>query len=115
MTFSVAVAFMAGWLVLALLLRESDPTAAMADREVPAMATKQPPRVAAQAAVSRALVAASHLLSPQGRSGRTDRLRARRSAAQYGAYDACRSCGRRGSRVCDATRIAAACAGGVAS
>ena len=65
MTFSVAVAFMAGWLVLALLLRESDPTTAMADREVPAMATKQPPRVAAQAAVSRALVAASHLLSPK--------------------------------------------------
>ncbi len=65
MTFSVAVAFMAGWLVLALLLRESDPTTAIADREVPAMATKQPPRVAAQAAISRALVAASQLLSPK--------------------------------------------------
>jgi hypothetical protein len=59
------VAFMAGWLVLALLLRQSDPTVTMANREVPAMATKQPPRVAAQAAVSRALVAASQLLSPK--------------------------------------------------
>jgi hypothetical protein len=65
MTFSVAVAFMAGWLVLALLLRESDAPVAMADREVPAMPTKQPPRVAAPAAVSRALVAASQLLSPK--------------------------------------------------
>jgi hypothetical protein len=65
MTFSVAVAFMAGWLVLALLLRQSDPTVAAVDREVPAMATKQPPRVAAPAAVSRALVAASQLLSPK--------------------------------------------------
>jgi hypothetical protein len=65
MTFSVAVAFMAGWLVLALLLRESDAPVTMADREVPAMATKQPPRVAAPAVVSRALVAASQLLSPK--------------------------------------------------
>jgi hypothetical protein len=65
MTFSVAVAFMAGWLVLALLLRQSDPTTAVADREVPAMPTKQPPRVAAPAAVSRVLVAASQLLSPK--------------------------------------------------
>jgi hypothetical protein len=65
MTFSVAVAFMAGWLVLALMLRQSDPTVAEADREVPAMPTKQPPRVAAPTAVSRALVAASHLLSPK--------------------------------------------------
>jgi hypothetical protein len=66
MTFSVAVAFMAGWLVLALVLRESDAPATMADhREVPAMATKQPPRVAAPAVVSRALVAASQLLSPK--------------------------------------------------
>ncbi len=65
MTFSVAVAFMAGWLVLALLLRESDAPVTMADREVPAMPTKQPPRVAAPAVVSRALVAASHLLSPK--------------------------------------------------
>jgi hypothetical protein len=66
MTFSVAVAFMAGWLVLALLLRQSDSTvAAMADREVPAMPTKQPPRVAAPAASGRSLVAASQLLSPK--------------------------------------------------
>ena len=65
MTFSVAVAFMAGWLVLALLLRESDTPPTMADREVPAMPTKQPPRVAAPAAISRALVAASQLLSPK--------------------------------------------------
>jgi hypothetical protein len=65
MTFSVAVAFMAGWLVLALLLRESDAPVTMADREVPAMPTKQPPRVAAPAVVSRALVAASQLLSPK--------------------------------------------------
>jgi hypothetical protein len=65
MTFSVAVAFMAGWLVLALLLRQSDSTVATVDREVPAMPTKQPPRVAAPAAVSRALVAASQLLSPK--------------------------------------------------
>jgi hypothetical protein len=64
-TFSVAVAFMAGWLVLALMLRQSDPTATVADREVPAMATKQPPRVAAQAVLSRPLVAASQLLSPK--------------------------------------------------
>jgi hypothetical protein len=65
MTFSVAVAFMAGWLALALMLRQNDSTAALADREVPAMPTKQPPRVAAPAAVGRALVAASHLLSPK--------------------------------------------------
>jgi hypothetical protein len=65
MTFSVAVAFMAGWLVLALLLRQSDSTVAMVDRDIPAMATKQPPRVAAPAAVTRALVAASQLLSPK--------------------------------------------------
>jgi hypothetical protein len=65
MTFSVAVAFMAGWLVLALLLRQGDPAAAVADREVPAMPTKQPPRVAAAAAISRPLVAASQLLSPK--------------------------------------------------
>jgi hypothetical protein len=65
MTFSVAVAFMAGWLVLALMLRQSDAPGAVADREVPAMATKQPPRVAAQAALSRPLVAASQLLSPK--------------------------------------------------
>jgi hypothetical protein len=65
MTFSIAVAFMAGWLVLALMLRESDSTMVVADREVPAMQTKQPPRVAASGAVSRALVAASHLLSPK--------------------------------------------------
>jgi hypothetical protein len=65
MTFSVAVAFMAGWLVLALLLRQSDPTVATADREVPAMQTKQPPRVTAQAAITRSLVAASQLLSPK--------------------------------------------------
>jgi hypothetical protein len=65
MTFSVAVAFMAGWLVLALMLRDSDSPGTVADREVPAMATKQPPRVAAQAALSRPLVAASQLLSPK--------------------------------------------------
>jgi hypothetical protein len=64
-TFSVAVAFMAGWLVLALMLRESDSTTTVADREVPAMQTKQPPRVTAQAAITRSLVAASQLLSPK--------------------------------------------------
>jgi hypothetical protein len=65
MTFSIAVAFMAGWLVLALLLRQSDPTVAAADREVPAMPTKQPPRVAAPTAPGRPIVAASELLSPK--------------------------------------------------
>jgi hypothetical protein len=65
MTFSVAVAFMAGWLVLALMLRQSDSATVVADREVPAMPTKQPPRVTAQAAITRSLVAASQLLSPK--------------------------------------------------
>jgi hypothetical protein len=65
MTFSIAVAFMAGGLVLALMLRQCDPTVAAADREVPAMPTKPPPRVAAPAAASRPLVAASQLLSPK--------------------------------------------------
>jgi hypothetical protein len=65
MTFSVAVAFMAGWLALALMLRQSDPPGPVADREVPAMPTKQPPRVAAAAAITRPLVAASQLLSPK--------------------------------------------------
>jgi hypothetical protein len=65
MTFSVAVAFMAGWLALALMLRECDAPTAVADREVPAMPTKQPPRVAASAMLSRPLVAASQLLSPK--------------------------------------------------
>jgi hypothetical protein len=65
MTFSVAVAFMAGWLVLALILRQADSPVAVADREVPAMPTKQPPRVTAQAAITRSLVAASQLLSPK--------------------------------------------------
>jgi hypothetical protein len=65
MTFSVAVAFMAGWLALALMLRQSDAPGTAADREVPAMATKQPPRVTASAALSRPLVAASQLLSPK--------------------------------------------------
>jgi hypothetical protein len=65
MTFSIAVAFMAGWLVLALMLRQSDPAVVVADREVPAMPTKQPARVAAGAAASRPLVAASQLLSPK--------------------------------------------------
>ncbi|MBV9971410.1 MAG: hypothetical protein JO228_15620 [Xanthobacteraceae bacterium] len=65
MTFSVAVAFMAAWLALALMLRQNDSPSAVADREVPAMPTKPPPRVAAPAAVSRALVAASQLLSPK--------------------------------------------------
>jgi hypothetical protein len=64
MTFSIAVAFMAGWLVLALMLRQSD-APVVADREVPAMPTKQPPRVSAQAAITRSLVAASQLLSPK--------------------------------------------------
>jgi hypothetical protein len=65
MTFSVAVAFMAGWLALALMLRQSDPPGPVADREIPAMPTKQPPRVAAAAAITRPLVAASQLLSPK--------------------------------------------------
>jgi len=65
MTFSVAVAFMAGWLALALMLRQSDPPGPVADREVPAMPTKQLPRVAAAAAITRPLVAASQLLSPK--------------------------------------------------
>ena len=117
MTFSVAVAFMAGWLALALLLRQSDPTVAIADREVPAMATKQPPRVAALAAISRAAGRCLASPLPEGRSGRTDGVRAAASAADPSPAptDACRACGCCGSRVRDAARFAAAGAGGVAS
>jgi hypothetical protein len=65
--FSVAVAFMAGWLVLAILLGNGGSNAvATADDEVPAMMTKQPPRVEnPKTAMSRPMVPAPQLLSPQ--------------------------------------------------
>ncbi len=65
--FSVAVAFMAGWLALAVVLgRGGSMVVATADEDVPAMATKLPPRVETPpAAMSRPLVASTQLLSPQ--------------------------------------------------
>ncbi len=69
--FSVAVAFMAGWLVLTILLGNSGSTmVATADDEVPAMATKQPPRVEnSRVATSSPIVAPRQLLSPQADPG----------------------------------------------
>jgi hypothetical protein len=65
--FSVAVAFMAGWLALAVVLgRGGSMIVATADEEVPAMTTKQPPRVETpRAAMSRPLVSSTQLLSPR--------------------------------------------------
>ena len=69
--FSVAVAFMAGWLVLTILLGNSGSSmVATADNEVPAMATKQPPRVEnPRIAVSPPIVTPRQLLSPQADPG----------------------------------------------
>jgi hypothetical protein len=69
--FSVAVAFMAGWLVLTIMLGNSGTTmVATADDEVPAMATKQPPRVESpRVAASPPIVAPRQLLSPQADPG----------------------------------------------
>jgi hypothetical protein len=69
--FSVAVAFMTGWLVLTILLGNSGSTmVATADNEVPAMATKQPPRVEnPRIAMSPPIVAPRQLLSPQADPG----------------------------------------------
>jgi hypothetical protein len=69
--FSVAVAFMAGWLVLTIMLGNGGTTmVATADDEVPAMATKQPPRVEnAGITVSPPIVAPQQLLSPQADPG----------------------------------------------
>jgi hypothetical protein len=69
--FSVAVAFMTGWLVLTILLGNSGSTmVATADNEVPAMATKQPPRVEnPRVATSPPIVAPRQLLSPQADPG----------------------------------------------
>jgi hypothetical protein len=69
--FSVAVAFMAGWLVLTIMLGNSGTTmVATADDEVPAMATKQPPRVeSSRVAASPPIVAPRQLLSPQADPG----------------------------------------------
>ena len=68
--FSVAVAFMAGWLVLTIMLGNSGTTmVATADDEVPAMATKRPPRVESPPAASPPIVAPLQLLSPQADPG----------------------------------------------
>jgi hypothetical protein len=69
--FSVAVAFMAGWLVLTIMLGNGGTTmVATADDEVPAMATKQPPRVESpRIAESPPIVAPRQLLSPQADPG----------------------------------------------
>jgi hypothetical protein len=69
--FSVAVAFMAGWLVLTIMLGPNDNAmVATADDEVPAMATKQPPRVEnPRVAASPPIVAPRQLLSPQADPG----------------------------------------------
>ncbi len=64
--FGVAVAFMAGWLVLTIMLGDSGTAVATADDEVPAMATKQPPRVQSlPVTASPPIVAPRELLSPQ--------------------------------------------------
>jgi hypothetical protein len=70
-SFCVAVAFMAGWLVLTILLGDSGSTMiTAADDEVPAMATRQPPRVESQRiSVSAPLVPPRQLLSPQADPG----------------------------------------------
>jgi hypothetical protein len=69
--FCVAVAFMAGWLVLTILLGDGGSTMMTADDdEVPAMATRQPPRVESQRiSVSAPLVPPRQLLSPQADPG----------------------------------------------
>jgi hypothetical protein len=69
--FSVAVAFMAGWLVLTIMLGNSGTTmVATADDEVLAMATKQPPRVESpRVAAGPPIVAPRQLLSPQADPG----------------------------------------------
>jgi hypothetical protein len=69
--FCLAVAFMAGWLVLTILLGDSGSTMmTAADDEVPAMATRQPPRVESQRiSVSAPLVPPRQLLSPQADPG----------------------------------------------
>jgi hypothetical protein len=69
--FSVAAAFMAGWLVLTIMLGNSGSTmVATADDEVPAMATKQPPRVEGpRVTASQPIVAPRQLLSPQADPG----------------------------------------------
>ena len=69
--FSVAVAFMAGWLVLTILLGNGGSTmVATADDDVPAMTTKQPPRVEnPRVATSPPIVAPRQLLSPQADPG----------------------------------------------
>jgi hypothetical protein len=69
--FSVAVAFMTGWLVLTILLGNSGSTmVSTSDDEVPAMATKQPPRVESpRVAASAPIVQPQQLLSPQADPG----------------------------------------------
>jgi len=69
--FSFAVAFMAGWLVLTILLGNGGSTmVATSDDGVPAMATKQPPRVEnARVAVSAPIVPPQQLLSPRADPG----------------------------------------------
>jgi hypothetical protein len=69
--FSVAVAFMTGWLVLTILLGNSGSTmVSTSDDEVPAMATKQPPRVESpRVAASAPIVQPPQLLSPQADPG----------------------------------------------
>jgi hypothetical protein len=70
LAFSVAVAFMAGWLVLTIVLGNSSTMVATADDEVPAMVTKQPPRVEnPRVAASSPIVPSQQLLSPQADPG----------------------------------------------
>jgi hypothetical protein len=70
LAFSVAVAFMAGWLVLTVLLGNGSTMVATADDEVPAMVTKQPPRVEnPRVAASPPIAPAQQLLSPQADPG----------------------------------------------
>jgi hypothetical protein len=70
LAFSVAVAFMAGWLVLTILLGNGSTMVATADDEVPAMVTKQPPRVEnPRVAASAPIAPAQQLLSPQADPG----------------------------------------------
>jgi hypothetical protein len=70
LAFSVAVAFMAGWLVLTIVLGNGSTMVATADDEVPAMVTKQPPRVEnPPVAASPPIAPAQQLLSPQADPG----------------------------------------------
>jgi hypothetical protein len=71
LAFSIAVAFMAGWLVLTIVLGNGGSTmVATADNEVPAMATKQPPRVEnPRTTASPPIVSPRQLLSPQADPG----------------------------------------------